>query len=92
MNPGGGTGMVLKALVVDDESLARTHMRTLLSDCASPAVLCVGEAANAQDYLMQNGPFASVVQPGIYIATRANIGNYVYNPQWRVNPYVLSKS
>ena len=41
---------------------------------------------------MQNGPFASVVQPGIYIATRANIGNYVYNPQWRVNPYVLSKS
>jgi peptide/nickel transport system substrate-binding protein len=46
----------------------------------------------AQDYLMQNGPFASVVQPGIYIATRANIGNYVYNPQWRVNPYVLTKS
>lgn len=46
----------------------------------------------AQDYLMQNGPWASVVQPGIYIATRANIGNYVYHPQWRVNPYVLSKS
>ncbi|HLZ25707.1 MAG TPA: ABC transporter substrate-binding protein [Chloroflexota bacterium] len=46
----------------------------------------------AQDYLMQNGPFASVVQPGIYIAMRANIGNYVYNPQWRVNPYVLTKS
>jgi peptide/nickel transport system substrate-binding protein len=46
----------------------------------------------AQDYLMQNGPFASVVQPGIYIATRSNIGNYVYNPQWRVNPYVLTKS
>jgi peptide/nickel transport system substrate-binding protein len=46
----------------------------------------------AQDYLMQNGPWASVVQPGIYIATRANIGNYVYNPQWRVNPYVLTKS
>jgi peptide/nickel transport system substrate-binding protein len=46
----------------------------------------------AQDYLMQNGPWASVVQPGIYIATRANIGNYVYHPQWRVNPYVLTKS
>jgi peptide/nickel transport system substrate-binding protein len=46
----------------------------------------------AQDYLLQNGPWASVVQPGIYIATRSNIGNYVYNPQWRVNPYVLTKS
>ncbi len=46
----------------------------------------------AQDYLMQNGPWASVVQPGIYIATRATIGNYVYNPQWRVNPYILTKS
>ena len=46
----------------------------------------------AQDYLMQNGPWASVIQPGIYIATRANIGNYVYNPAWRVNPYLLTKS
>jgi peptide/nickel transport system substrate-binding protein len=46
----------------------------------------------AQDYLMQNGPFAVIVQPGIYIGTRSRIGNYVYNPQWRVNPYVLTKS
>ena len=46
----------------------------------------------AQDYLMQSGPFAVLVQPGVYIATRAAIGNYVYNPAWRVNPYVLSKS
>ena len=46
----------------------------------------------AQDYLMQNGPWASVIQPGVYIATRSNIGNYVWNPAWRVNPYILSKS
>ena len=41
------TGNVLKALVVDDEALARARMRTLLSDCKAPAVYCVGEAANA---------------------------------------------
>ena len=46
----------------------------------------------AQDYLMQNGPWASVIQPGIYIATKTNIGNYAYNPAWRVNPFVLTKS
>jgi two-component system response regulator AlgR len=41
------TGSVLRALVVDDENLARARMRTLLSDCKAPAVHCVGEAANA---------------------------------------------
>ena len=39
--------VVLRALVVDDETLARGRMRTLLGDCTSPAVHCVGEAANA---------------------------------------------
>jgi peptide/nickel transport system substrate-binding protein len=46
----------------------------------------------AQDYLMQAGPFAVIVQPGVYIGTRSNIGNYTYHAQWRVNPYVLTKS
>ena len=41
------TGNVLKALVVDDEALARARMRTLLADCKAPVVYCVGEAANA---------------------------------------------
>lgn len=41
------TGTVLRALVVDDEALARTRMRTLLSDCKTPAVQCLGEAAHA---------------------------------------------
>lgn len=46
----------------------------------------------AQDYLQQNGPWASVVQPGIYIGTRASISNYTYNPAWTVNPYTITKS
>jgi two-component system response regulator AlgR len=37
----------LRALVVDDELLARNRMRTLLSDCTVPQVQVAGEAANA---------------------------------------------
>lgn len=39
--------MTLRVLVVDDESLARSRLRTLLGDCRQPAVQVVGEAANA---------------------------------------------
>lgn len=39
--------MVLKVLIVDDESLARTRLRTLLGDCRAPAASVEGEAANA---------------------------------------------
>lgn len=42
-----GATVVLNAVVVDDEALARARMRTLLGDCKSPAVQCLGEAANA---------------------------------------------
>lgn len=37
----------LRALVVDDEALARLRMRTLLGDCMAPAVSVEAEAANA---------------------------------------------
>lgn len=37
----------LRVLVVDDESLARARMRTLLGDCTAPRVQWVGEAGNA---------------------------------------------
>ena len=47
MNATDRSGSVLRALVVDDESLARARMRTLLADCKAPFVHCVGEAANA---------------------------------------------
>jgi two-component system response regulator AlgR len=39
--------MTVKVLVVDDESLARARLITLLGDCTQPAVQVVGEAANA---------------------------------------------
>jgi len=39
--------MAIKALIVDDEALARTRMRSLLQDCALPKVEVGGEAANA---------------------------------------------
>ena len=39
--------MTLRILVVDDETLARSRLRTLLADCKSPAISLDGEAANA---------------------------------------------
>jgi two-component system, LytTR family, response regulator AlgR len=39
--------MTLRILVVDDEALARSRLRTLLGDCTAPAALVVGEAGNA---------------------------------------------
>lgn len=41
----------LRAIVVDDEALARNRLRTLLGDCTAPPVRCVGEAANAAQAL-----------------------------------------
>ncbi len=38
---------VLKVLIVDDESLARARLRTLLTDCKNPEVCIGAEAANA---------------------------------------------
>ena len=39
--------MALKVLIVDDEPLARSRLRTLLGDCREPAAEVVGEAGNA---------------------------------------------
>jgi two-component system, LytTR family, response regulator AlgR len=39
--------MTLKILIVDDEPLARSRLRTLLAECTEPRVDVVGEAANA---------------------------------------------
>lgn len=41
MSPG------LRTLIVDDETLARSRLRTLLGDCKAPAASVEGEAANA---------------------------------------------
>ena len=39
--------MTLKVLIVDDESHARSRLRTLLAECTDPRADVVGEAANA---------------------------------------------
>ncbi len=43
--------MPLKALIVDDELLARSRLRVLLEQCTDPLVLVEGEAANAAQAL-----------------------------------------
>lgn len=48
-----GDPVALRALVVDDESLARSRLHTLLSDCKSPAVTVDGQAANAVQAMEQ---------------------------------------
>jgi two-component system, LytTR family, response regulator AlgR len=44
-------GVALRALVVDDEALARSRLRSLLADCADPRADVVGEAASASQAL-----------------------------------------
>jgi len=39
--------MTLNVLIVDDEPLARSRLRTLLGECRRPDVTCGGEAGNA---------------------------------------------
>ena len=43
--------MTLKTLIVDDEALARSRLRTLLRDCTSPAAEVVAEASQGAEAL-----------------------------------------
>ncbi len=54
---------ILKVLVVDDEALARSRLRTLLGDCTEPPVQWCGEAANAVQAMewLQRQPFDAVL-------------------------------
>jgi len=45
--------MDLKVLIVDDESLARSRLRTLLNECVDPRAEVVGEAGNAVQAMEQ---------------------------------------
>ncbi|MCV0439445.1 MAG: LytTR family DNA-binding domain-containing protein [Hydrogenophaga sp.] len=45
--------MTLKVLIVDDEALARSRMRTLLGECTEPRADVVGEASNAVQAMEQ---------------------------------------
>ncbi|MDO5693262.1 MAG: LytTR family DNA-binding domain-containing protein [Pseudomonadota bacterium] len=51
--------MTLRVLIVDDESLARARLRTLLGDCREPEALAAGEADSAAQALAlaQHQPF-----------------------------------
>src|SRR5688572_29498077 len=55
--------MSLQVLVVDDETLARSRLRTLLGECAAPAATVGGEAGNAVQAmdLLRRLPFDAVL-------------------------------
>lgn len=63
--------MTLKVLVVDDEALARSRLRTLLGDCTAPAAVAAAEAADAVQAMkaLQREPFDAVLldirMPGV---------------------------
>jgi len=42
----------LRALIVDDEPLARARLRTLLAECRQPMAITAGEAGSAMDAMM----------------------------------------
>ncbi|MEJ6024097.1 LytR/AlgR family response regulator transcription factor [Ramlibacter sp. PS4R-6] len=52
----------MQVLIVDDEPLARSRLRTLLASCGSPAVAVAAEAAGASQAmeLIANGDFDAV--------------------------------
>ncbi len=50
-----------------------------------------GMFGEMQDYLMEQGPFAPLMQPGLQIGLRSDIDGFVYNPQWRVDVSLLNK-
>jgi two-component system response regulator AlgR len=54
--------MTLQVLIVDDEPLARSRLRTLIASCGSPAAMVAGEAASAAQALelISRGGFDAV--------------------------------
>jgi two-component system response regulator AlgR len=63
--------MTLRALVVDDEALARSRMRTLLGDCKAPSASVEAEASNAVQamevlqHLALDVAFLDIHMPGV---------------------------
>ena len=80
--------MALKVLIVDDEMLARSRLRTLLGDCREPLAEVVGEAGNAVQAMeqIQRTPCDLVLldihMPGVDgMALAANIRTMVAPPK-----------
>ncbi len=50
-----------------------------------------GMFGEMQTYLMENGPYAPLFQPGMQVGLRSNVQGFAYNPQWRLDVAGLSK-
>ena len=63
MTPMTPIATTIKVLVVDDEALARSRLRTLLGDCTQPRIAVVGEASKVGDALalMRHTPVDAVL-------------------------------
>ena len=71
----------------DEEILAlRDALKVETDDEARAAMF-----AEMQDYLMAQGPYAPILQPGIQIGLAGGLEGFVYNPQWRVDLALLNK-
>ncbi len=44
-----------------------------------------------QDYLIESGPYAPVIQPGVQVGLSQEVQGFVYHPHWRVDLALLSK-
>jgi peptide/nickel transport system substrate-binding protein len=44
-----------------------------------------------QQYLLESGPYAPVLQPGLQVGLNSAVEGFVYNPQWRIDVSLLSK-
>lgn len=51
-----------------------------------------GMFGEMQDYLVAQGPYAALVQPGVQVGLNAGIEGFVYNPQWRVNVALIGRN
>lgn len=44
-----------------------------------------------QDYLIESGPYSSVIQPGVQVAYSNDVKGFAYNLLWRIDPSIMSK-
>ncbi len=71
----------------DEEILALRDQLKVETDEAVRAELF----GQMQDYLIEKGPYAPLLQPGIQIGLSGDLQGFVYNPQWRVDVSLLSR-
>lgn len=47
--------------------------------------------AELQDYLIESGPYAPVIQPGVQVGISSDVQGFAYNQLWRIDPAIMSK-